>query len=112
MHSDDGIVLRLPDTDGEPPGADLAVFEPDEIEALVTAEVGSSALFASRFRECAARALLLPRRDPRRRTPLWQQRQRANQLLEVAASSATSRSCSRRCASACRTCTTSPAWSR
>ncbi|HEY2300001.1 MAG TPA: DEAD/DEAH box helicase [Jatrophihabitans sp.] len=85
MHSDDGIVLRLPDTDGEVPGADLAVFEPDEIEPLVTAEVGNSALFASRFRECAARALLLPRRDPRRRTPLWQQRQRANQLLQVAA---------------------------
>ncbi|HEY8301332.1 MAG TPA: ATP-dependent helicase [Jatrophihabitans sp.] len=85
MHSDDGIVLRLPDTDGEVPGGDLAVFEPDEIEALVTAEVGNSALFASRFRECAARSLLLPRRDPRRRTPLWQQRQRANQLLQVAA---------------------------
>src|SRR6476659_6117884 len=84
MHSDDGIVLRLPDTDGEVPGADLAVFDPDEIDALVTAEVGSSALFASRFRECAARSLLLPRRDPRRRTPLWQQRQRANQLLQVA----------------------------
>ena len=83
MHSDDGIVLRLPDTDGEVPGAELAVFEPDEIEALVTAEVGGSALFASRFRECAARSLLLPRRDPRRRTPLWQQRQRANQLLQV-----------------------------
>ncbi|MDT4940682.1 MAG: ATP-dependent helicase Lhr and Lhr-like helicase, partial [Pseudonocardiales bacterium] len=49
-----------------------------------TAEVGGSALFASRFRECAARSLLLPRRDPRRRTPLWQQRQRANQLLQVA----------------------------
>ena len=84
MHSDDGIVLRLPDTDAEPPGAELAAFEPDEIEALVTAEVGGSALFASRFRECAARSLLLPRRDPRRRTPLWQQRQRANQLLQVA----------------------------
>jgi ATP-dependent helicase Lhr and Lhr-like helicase len=84
MHSDDGIVLRLPDTDGEVPGADLAVFEADEIESLVTTEVGSSALFASRFRECAARSLLLPRRDPRRRTPLWQQRQRANQLLQVA----------------------------
>ncbi len=84
MHSDDGIVVRLPDTDGEVPGADLAVFEPDEIEGLVTSEVGGSALFASRFRECAARSLLLPRRDPRRRTPLWQQRQRANQLLQVA----------------------------
>jgi ATP-dependent Lhr-like helicase len=86
MHSDDGIVLRLPDTDTEPPpGAELVAFDPDEIAALVTAEVGGSALFASRFRECAARALLLPRRDPHRRTPLWQQRQRANQLLQVAA---------------------------
>ncbi len=84
MHSDDGIVARLPDTDAEPPGAELALFEADDIEQLVTAEVGGSALFASRFRECAARALLLPRRDPRRRTPLWQQRQRANQLLQVA----------------------------
>jgi ATP-dependent helicase Lhr and Lhr-like helicase len=84
MHSDDGIVLRLPDTDAEPPGGEIAVFEPEEIESLVTAEVGGSALFASRFRECAARSLLLPRRDPQRRTPLWQQRQRANQLLQVA----------------------------
>ncbi len=84
MHSDDGIVLRLPETDGEPPGAEVAAFDPDEMEALVTAEVGSSALFAARFRECAARALLLPRRDPRRRTPLWQQRQRAAHLLQVA----------------------------
>ncbi|HET6878040.1 MAG TPA: ATP-dependent helicase [Jatrophihabitans sp.] len=84
MHSDDGIVLRLPDTDAEPPDGSIAVFEPEEIEALVTGEVGNSALFASRFRECAARSLLLPRRDPRRRTPLWQQRQRANQLLQVA----------------------------
>ena len=85
MHSDDGIVLRLPDTDGEAPGAELVVFDSDEIDAIVTAEVGTSALFAARFRECAARSLLLPRRDPRRRTPLWQQRQRANQLLQVAA---------------------------
>jgi ATP-dependent Lhr-like helicase len=84
MHSDDGIVLRLPDTDADPPSGDIAIFEPEEIESIVTAEVGSSALFASRFRECAARSLLLPRRDPRRRTPLWQQRQRANQLLQVA----------------------------
>jgi ATP-dependent helicase Lhr and Lhr-like helicase len=83
MHSDDGIVLRLPDADDEPP-ADLASFAPDEIEPLVTAEVGGSALFASRFRECAARALLLPRRNPGRRTPLWQQRQRSAQLLSVA----------------------------
>src|SRR4051794_38213845 len=84
MHSDDGIVLRLPDTTGEPPEADLAVLDPDDVEREVTTEVGSSAQFASRFRECAARALLLPRRDPRRRTPLWQQRQRAAQLLAVA----------------------------
>ena len=82
--SDDGIVVRVPDTDSEPPGADLVVFEADEIEQLVTAEVGGSALFASRFRECAARALLLPRRDPGRRSPLWQQRQRSAALLEVA----------------------------
>ncbi|MGY1603839.1 ATP-dependent helicase [Geodermatophilus sp. SYSU D00815] len=85
MHSDDGIVLRLPDTTGEPPDAELAVLDPDDVEREVTAEVGNSALFASRFRECAARALLLPRRDPRKRTPLWQQRQRAAQLLGVAA---------------------------
>jgi ATP-dependent Lhr-like helicase len=84
MHSDDGIVLRLPDTEGDPAGSDVVVFDPDEIAALVTAEVGGSALFAARFRECAARSLLLPRRDPRRRTPLWQQRQRAHQLLQVA----------------------------
>ncbi len=85
LASDDGIVLRIPDTDAEPPGAELIVFEPDEIGDLVTTEVGGSALFASRFRECAARALLLPRRDPGKRSPLWQQRQRSAQLLEVAA---------------------------
>ncbi len=84
VHADDGIVLRIPDTEDTPPGADLAIFEPDEIEQLVTDEIGGSALFASRFRECAARALLLPRRDPRRRSPLWQQRQRSAQLLAVA----------------------------
>ena len=84
--ADDGIVLRVPDTDAEPPGAELVVFEPDEIEEhRDTDEVGGSALFAARFRECAARALLLPRRDPGRRSPLWQQRMRAAQLLEVAA---------------------------
>ena len=82
--SDDGIVVRLPDTGEAPAGADIFVFEPDEIESLVTAEVGGSALFASRFRECAARALQLPRRQPGKRAPLWQQRQRAAQLLDVA----------------------------
>jgi len=84
MASDDGIVIRIPDTDAEPPGGDLVVFAADEIDDLVTSEVGGSALFASRFRECAARALLLPRRDPGRRSPLWQQRQRSAALLEVA----------------------------
>lgn len=82
--SDDGIIVRLPDTDDTAPGADIFVFDPDEIEPLVTAEVSSSALFASRFRECAARALLLPRRHPGKRSPLWHQRQRAAQLLDVA----------------------------
>ncbi|SCF40033.1 ATP dependent helicase, Lhr family [Micromonospora mirobrigensis] len=84
MPSDDGIVVRLPDTADSPPGADVVVFEPDEVAQLVEESVGTSALFASRFRECAARSLLLPRRDPRRRQPLWQQRQRAAQLLDVA----------------------------
>lgn len=82
--SDDGIIARVPDATAEPPGAELFVFDPDELEQLVTVEVGGSALFASRFRECAARALLMPRRNPGRRTPLWQQRQRSAQLLEVA----------------------------
>ncbi|WP_314456663.1 ATP-dependent helicase [uncultured Microbacterium sp.] len=82
--SDDGIIARVPDAAAEPPGADLFVFEPEELEQIVTDEVGGSALFASRFRECAARALLLPRLNPNRRSPLWQQRQRSAQLLEVA----------------------------
>ncbi|EOD60608.1 DEAD/DEAH box helicase, partial [Amycolatopsis vancoresmycina] len=89
-HSDDGIVLRLPDAldaeGGEVTiGADDVLLDPEEVEQLIVAEVGGSAVFAARFRECAARSLLLPRRDPRRRTPLWQQRQRASQLLSVAA---------------------------
>lgn len=82
--SDDGIIARIPDATAEPPGAELFVFDPDELEQIVTEEVGGSALFASRFRECAARALLMPRRNPGKRTPLWQQRQRSAQLLEVA----------------------------
>ncbi|MCX2711063.1 ATP-dependent helicase [Mycolicibacterium sp. J2] len=82
--SDDGIIVRLPDTDEKPPGPDIFVFDADEIEPIVTAEVGGSALFASRFRECAARALLLPRRHPGKRSPLWHQRQRAAQLLDIA----------------------------
>ncbi len=90
MPSDDGIVIRLPDVvdDGPDgpgvPGADLVSFDPEEITALVEETVGTSALFASRFRECAARALLLPRRNPGKRSPLWQQRQRSAQLLDVA----------------------------
>ncbi|MFC5379834.1 Lhr family helicase [Aquipuribacter nitratireducens] len=64
--------------------AELVVLDPDDVEDVVTQEVGGSALFASRFRECAARALLLPRRTPGRRQPLWQQRQRAASLLDVA----------------------------
>ncbi|MGW0044493.1 ATP-dependent helicase [Rhodococcus sp. NPDC003348] len=82
--SDDGIIVRLPDTEDAAPGAELFVFDHDEIEDVVTEQVGASALFASRFRECAARALLLPRRNPGRRAPLWQQRQRSAQLLDVA----------------------------
>jgi len=82
--SDDGIIARIPDATADPPGAELFVFEPDEIDQMVTEEVGGSALFASRFRECAARALLMPRLNPGKRSPLWQQRQRASQLLEVA----------------------------
>ena len=82
--SDDGIIVRIPDAEAEPPGAELFVFDPDELDRLVTEEVGGSALFASRFRECAARALLMPRTNPNRRSPLWQQRQRSAQLLEVA----------------------------
>ena len=80
LHTDDGIVIRVPDAD-DPPPAGIALLDPEEVEQLVTAELGASALFASRFRECAARALLLPRRQPGRRTPLWQQRQRSAQLL-------------------------------
>lgn len=91
MHGDDGIVFRLPDLefegDGRGVGAellDLVRLDPDEVYDLVTTQIGGSALFAARFRECASRALLLPRRRPDRRQPLWQQRQRAAQLLEVA----------------------------
>ena len=83
LHTDDGIIIRVPDSD-EPPPAGIALIAPEEVSDIITAEVGGSALFASRFRECASRALLLPRRQPGRRTPLWQQRQRSAQLLEIA----------------------------
>jgi ATP-dependent Lhr-like helicase len=111
MHSDDGIVLRLPDSgggwDGDPWGMSAAgpedgesgvqtehvpgrvtledlLLDPDEVLGAVRDELGSSVMFAARFREAAARALLLPRRRPDKRQPLWQQRQRSAQLLEVA----------------------------
>src|SRR6184192_1469782 len=81
--SDDGIALHLPDADSPPP-TDNIVISPDEIEELVVQEVGQSALFGARFRENAARALLIPRRRPDQRTPLWQQRLKAQGLLQVA----------------------------
>jgi len=83
MHTDDGIVVRLPEADDAPPAGSV-LFDPEEIEDLVVDQVGGSTLFASRFRECAQRALLLPRRRPDRRSPLWQQRQRSASLLQVA----------------------------
>ena len=81
--SDDGIIVHLPDAD-EPPSSDLVMVEPDALEELVVRELSGSALFGARFRENAARALLLPRAYPGRRTPLWQQRLKAQSLLEVA----------------------------
>ncbi|WP_345295908.1 DEAD/DEAH box helicase, partial [Luteimicrobium xylanilyticum] len=107
MHSDDGIVLRLPDVEGTVTGLDVTfggpddgassgpaagaavtledlLLEPDEVVEEVRDALGGSVLFAARFREAAARALLLPRRQPDKRQPLWQQRQRSAQLLSVA----------------------------
>ncbi|MCW2997739.1 MAG: box helicase [Solirubrobacterales bacterium] len=81
--SDDGIIVHLPDAD-EPPGAELVMVEPDEVQELVVGELGSSALFGARFRENAGRALLIPRAYPGKRTPLWQQRLKSQSLLEVA----------------------------
>jgi ATP-dependent Lhr-like helicase len=81
--SDDGIIVHLPDAD-EPPGADLVLLDPEDVEDQVVAELGSSALFGARFRENAGRALLIPRAYPGRRTPLWQQRLKSQSLLEVA----------------------------
>ncbi len=81
--SDDGIAFHLPDADS-PPATDLLMLDPDELEDLVLAEVGQTALFGARFRENAARALLIPRRRPGERTPLWQQRLKAQGLLQVA----------------------------
>ncbi len=84
MWADDGIVIRLPESAEEIELDDL-FLDPTEIDERVVAELPGSALFASRFRECAGRSLLLPRRRPDQRTPLWQQRQRAADLLRVAA---------------------------
>ncbi len=84
MYGDDGIVLRLPEAIDRVPVEELLI-DPDEITEVLVAAVPQTALFAARFRECAARALLLPRRRPDQRTPLWQQRQRAADLLAVAA---------------------------
>ncbi len=83
IYSDDGIIIHLPDAE-EPPGAELVMLQPDEIEDLVVAELGSSALFGARFRENAGRSLLIPRARPGKRTPLWQQRLKSQSLLEVA----------------------------
>jgi ATP-dependent Lhr-like helicase len=81
--SDDGIIVHLPDAD-EPPSADLVLIDPDEVDEQVVGELGTSTLFGARFRENAARALLIPRARPGRRTPLWQQRLKSQSLLEVA----------------------------
>ncbi len=87
--TDDGIIMHLPDLDAEdaeslPSAAELLLIEPEEVEQAVVGELGGSALFGARFRENAARALLIPRAYPGRRTPLWQQRLKAQNLLEVA----------------------------
>ncbi len=84
MWADDGFVVRFPETD-EPPDPQWLLPDADEMEALVIRQLGATSLFAARFRECAGRALLLPRRRPGRRAPLWQQRKRAQDLLGVAA---------------------------
>src|SRR5947208_2976898 len=83
IYTDDGFALRLPEADRAPDIDDL-LLDPEEVRELVTSQLHGSALFASRFRENAARALLLPRRRPGERTPLWQQRQRSHDLLQVA----------------------------
>ncbi|MDQ6605798.1 MAG: DEAD/DEAH box helicase, partial [Actinomycetota bacterium] len=84
--SDDGIIVHLPDAEELDPGrlTELILIDPDELEDRVVAELGASALFGARFRENAARALLIPRARPGQRTPLWQQRLKAQTLLEVA----------------------------
>ncbi len=84
LWGDEGFVIRYPEGDA-PPDTDLLIPDPDEVEQLVVRQLGSTALFSARFREAAGRALLLPRRRPGMRAPLWQQRKRAADLLAVAA---------------------------
>src|SRR5204862_2699512 len=81
--SDDGIAIHLPDADAPPPTEDV-LLDPENVEELVVQELDDTALFGARFRENAARALLIPRRRPGERTPLWQQRLKAQSLLQVA----------------------------
>ena len=81
--SDDGIILHLPDSDA-PPDPELVRSTPSRSRTCVVGELGGSALYGARFRENAARALLIPRRRPGQRTPLWQQRLKAQSLLQVA----------------------------
>ena len=83
MWSDDGFIVRFPETD-QPPASELVIPDPDEIEQLLLRQLGASSMFAAKFREAAARALLLPRMRVQGRTPLWQQRKRAYDLLQVA----------------------------
>jgi ATP-dependent Lhr-like helicase len=83
LWGDDGFVLRFPDTD-EPPDPDWFLVESAEVMQLVLRQLGSTALFAGRFREAAGRALLLPRRRADARSPLWQLRKRSYDLLSVA----------------------------
>ena len=83
LWTDDGIALHLPEVETPPP-LDMLILDPEEVQALVSAQLPASALFAGRFRENAARSLLLPKRRPGQRTPLWQQRMRSAGLLQVA----------------------------
>ena len=83
LWTDDGIAMHLPEVE-TPPALDMLILDPEEVQALVTAQLPASAVFAGRFRENAARSLLLPRRRPGQRTPLWQQRMRSANLLQVA----------------------------
>ncbi|MFN7982849.1 MAG: DEAD/DEAH box helicase [Vicinamibacterales bacterium] len=83
LWGDDGFVVRFPDVD-TPPDPTLLLPGPEDVQALVVGQLGSTALFAAKFRENAGRSLLLPKRRPGMRAPLWQQRKRASDLLAVA----------------------------